>query len=479
LLALEIEYLAGASVAASDQDKTHADWPPQPDRVFSALVASWGARGSRDDERKALEWLERQDPPRIVRSEAHARTTAISFVPPNDFKTSSDGSFDVLPSRRRRQERYFPTTRPENSVVKLVWRAEPEKGVLSALEALAHDTSYVGHSTSLTRCHFTEEPIDLRAGQAALRTVYPGRLADLERWFKSGQRPSPGEVVLAASYTEAAPATGSVFSRDWVVLAHAGGLRPDLLAAPLLARTIRDALMDAYTDLYHAIAPEWLSGHSADGKPSPELHAAFVPLANVGAERSDGDLKGFAIVLPRTVTVDNLYALIGNLLNRNKNTGHIALRSPQRGLVESWIVKPTTSDETMFSLQSYRWVKKSRLWATVTPVVLDRYPKKTNIDDRATEIADCVKSACKNIGLANPSYVGVHTNSCVSGAPPAFVPRGARSWQRWQVPSSLEHRYLTHAVLGFDEPVQGPIILGAGRFAGLGLCLPIAKEGRG
>ena len=42
------------------------DWPPQPDRVFSALVSLWTARG----ERAALEWLEARGSP-VLRASAH------------------------------------------------------------------------------------------------------------------------------------------------------------------------------------------------------------------------------------------------------------------------------------------------------------------------------------------------------------------------------------------------------------------------
>jgi CRISPR-associated protein Csb2 len=38
------------------------------------------------------------------------------------------------------------------------------------------------------------------------------------------------------------------------------------------------------------------------------------------------------------------------------------------------------------------------------------------------------------------------------------------------LPESLASRQLTHAVLQFPEPVRGPVLLGVGRFAGLGLC---------
>jgi CRISPR-associated protein Csb2 len=41
-IVLEIEYLLGVSFAAGAQASDVPDWPPQPDRVFSSLVAAWG-----------------------------------------------------------------------------------------------------------------------------------------------------------------------------------------------------------------------------------------------------------------------------------------------------------------------------------------------------------------------------------------------------------------------------------------------------
>ena len=44
-LVLEVEYLSGVSFAAIAPDSPVPDWPPQPDRICSALVATWAARG--------------------------------------------------------------------------------------------------------------------------------------------------------------------------------------------------------------------------------------------------------------------------------------------------------------------------------------------------------------------------------------------------------------------------------------------------
>jgi CRISPR-associated protein Csb2 len=82
MLVLEIEYLTGVACATSAYDRNSAEWPPHPDRVFSALVCAWAERGKDDDERDALEWLEALDPPAIASPPAGRRRVVDVFVPP-------------------------------------------------------------------------------------------------------------------------------------------------------------------------------------------------------------------------------------------------------------------------------------------------------------------------------------------------------------------------------------------------------------
>src|SRR5262249_45961721 len=137
MLTLEIELLTGAYRAAAP-GASRAEWPPHPDRVFSALAQAWGDGGCNPAERVALEWLERQGPPLIDADgpgECSERTSPTVFVPPNDPRGSD---ISVLPDRRRRQARSFRAIVPTNSVVRLGWPdAIPSEPDHAALEALA------------------------------------------------------------------------------------------------------------------------------------------------------------------------------------------------------------------------------------------------------------------------------------------------------------------------------------------------------
>jgi hypothetical protein len=133
-LVLEIEHLLGVAFAARGTADGAADWPPQPDRVFSALVAAWGARDRQANERSALQWLERQPVPEIAASGGIERTSATVFVPPNDPESGRVANRFVMPGFRPRQPRRFPAYRPHDPLVRLVWRdAVTDEATLSAL----------------------------------------------------------------------------------------------------------------------------------------------------------------------------------------------------------------------------------------------------------------------------------------------------------------------------------------------------------
>ena len=247
-LVLEIEHLLGVAFAARTPAGSDPDWPPQPDRVFSALVAAWGARGKRPEERQALEWLEKQSGPELAASGGSARTPATVFVPPNDPQTGRVGNLTVMPTLRRRQPRRFPAYRPDDPIVRLIWRAAAaDHGTMTALNALAADTPYIGHSASLTRCRFSAG--DCAGGQ---RRPPAGRFIEvaLPNWSASiapaaGRAPEPTCVPPGSVQRQRLQ---SVFADRWLVLEHVngGGEMPDLRAAALVSKALRNALMSGY-----------------------------------------------------------------------------------------------------------------------------------------------------------------------------------------------------------------------------------------
>lgn len=492
-LALEIEFLGGVCYAAIGPDSGAADWPPQPDRVFSALVATWAAHGQPDDERRALEWLEALPAPLCRHGEHDGRSSPVAFVPPNDPSVGrAKLAGRVLPALRNRQARRFPASRLRDSLVHHYWSVEPDESTLAALDRLARDTAYVGHSASLTRCRFSRatpsEGVELRP---AGRRVYPGRMRELcaayarfERSADKKDRPSPGAMV---SPTPSAPAPRpGVFSDQWLVLEHLDGQMPDLRAAPLVARGIRLALMSGYGQLGLPVPPE-LSGHEADGSPSRQAHMAVVPLSFTGFDHADGRVLGFALVPSASGALladeDFLRVLRHLTQRRDADTGRrvLELKSTEgsaRDSAFSLLLTPSFEAPTgKRSLDPSLYTLRARDFATVTPIALDRHLKARGIA-RQEEAAELVASACVHIGLPHPESVRVDKHATPQGAPSAYPSGDAPVWMRWRLPESLAGRTLTHAYIRFAEPVAGPVLLGAGRFVGLGLCRPIVEGAR-
>ena len=62
MFTVAVRFVSGRYYAASHLDRTGPEWPPHPDRLFSALVASC-YQACDGKGRAALEWLEQQGPP--------------------------------------------------------------------------------------------------------------------------------------------------------------------------------------------------------------------------------------------------------------------------------------------------------------------------------------------------------------------------------------------------------------------------------
>jgi CRISPR-associated protein Csb2 len=477
MLALEIELLTGA-YRASLPNGSGAEWPPHPERVFSALVQAWGDGGKKPLEQEALEWLERLDHPLIEAARLVAERDAPTvYVPPNDPR---DGALATLPDRRPLQARSFRAAVPESPLIRLLWHAaEPHGEIREALNALARRVASVGHSSSLVRCHFSQaecpqghalEPDPL--GSVVVRSMYEGRLAELERGYAREQRPNQGPTQRYRRInTDSGRPIPTVFGAgdEWFVFEDIGDECPDILAFPHVARRVRDALMS----LTSQPAPEIITGHGEAGAPSKRPHVAIVPLANVGWRHATGDLLGFAVVLPRACSADERRAVVRALARWVKIEGEQAWAEIRLTEREAWRVEQTPAPSRA-SLRPSVWCRSARSWATVTPMVLDRFP-----DDEIEE-ARIVAAACRNIGVPEPQVIEIHKHSAIYGAPSAYAPRRNRSSPRWSFPagSSLTNRPRRHVVLRFAEEIDGPVILGAGRFHGMGLCRPLpAGEG--
>ena len=472
-LVLEIEFLTGECRATVSPASEAPDWPPQPDRVFSALVCAWAVRGGRQEERRALEWLEEQPTPTVHASEHVARTAPDVFVPPNDPKSSRTAKMylRVMPDARPRQPRRFPVARPDDPVMAVVWPVAPGPDLSESLNRIARDVAYLGHSTSLVRCRFSRgDSAELpHPGALPRRIVYPGRLAELE----TAHRANPVRPVIrpGASASRAPTTSTPEPSTAWLVLEVIEGQAPDIRASALVCRALRRALMSGYrlADMGDAI-PETVSGHTADRSPTRLPHLAVAPLAFAGYRHADGRVFGFAFVPPAGTdlrAVPGFVRAFEGVAPYDPGRERRVLKLEGAPLSKPLHLAPAGTTAVR-SLSPEPYMESAQVWASVTPIVLDRHLKRNG--DR--EVREIIAGACENAGLPrpDPDRIQVGKHSAIEGAPPARPQAGAPPWTRWKVPESLATRSLTHAVVDFGRATTGPVLLGAGRFTGLGLC---------
>jgi CRISPR-associated protein Csb2 len=297
-------------------------------------------------------------------------------------------------------------------------------------------------------------------------------------------------------------AQGNKFDSDILVLSQVAGPRLPAVSTLAVTKALRETIMSGIAQP----VPSWVSGHSPDGQPLRDGtdHLALVPLPFVGRDHADGHLLGVALIFPRSVPYTERGRVLGSLL-----VDEHSLPKPMRlalGRLGRWDVQKRGWDERRATLLPGQWTaaggakawEGATTWASVTPVVLDRFPKSDRNDPKQRslweqEVGQTIRDACGRIGLPELDVVDVGTTSWLEGSPRAV---GKRRPLRGNVELEVHRdaalgdgfppyprkgtnapRPQVHVWIQFCRPVIGPVILGAGRFMGYGLCKPLWRSG--
>jgi CRISPR-associated protein Csb2 len=270
-----------------------------------------------------------------------------------------------------------------------------------------------------------------------------------------------------------------------LLLEHVAGDMPDIRACALVAKVLRNALLSGYERIgLGSQVPEEISGHAADGTPACRPHVAVAPLAFVGFPYADGHVLGFALIPPhgsRVLEDDDFRRALRLLapldIERRRRVLTVRTRNATPSDRAFSIDLSPTFEVDRHSLDPVPYQRRSRTFGTITPIALDRHLKDDG-EGRDHEIEVQISAACRNIGLPEPERVIAHKHSAFEGAPSTYPSGRSPQWTQWRLPPSLASRQLVHAIIEFAEAVDGPLLLGAGRFMGLGLCRPLDPERR-
>lgn len=410
-------------------------------------------------------------------------------APTNPSKEDLKRGTAILPERRNRQKRAFPVVVPERPSFAFLWPEAQPAEHLGALQWLCDRVTRLGHSSSLVRCVIVERSIEPtlvphNTGEHVLRVVGPGQLERLEEAYKRHQAVDP-RILPAHPKRYGEPRRDdpqrphSLFTENWILLERIDGKRPLASRGIDLAIALRRALIEIHS---RENLPAILSGHDAKGGRASQPHLAFVPLPWVGHAHADGSVQGFALIAPRSIAPDERETLMRLLGKWESERGDrdddyaIELVTPSDLGRPLRIRLRRVEVPNKATLKVKRWCKASRRFITATPIALDRHPGnlRSNIErtahKAAAEAASSIEAACERIGLPRPSDVSISLAPLLPGA------QHVRQFAPWPPQPGRPRRARVHAEIIFPEVVCGPVLLGAGRFFGLGLCLPVADR---
>lgn len=302
-----------------------------------------------------------------------------------------------------------------------------------------------------------------------------------ERLKNGPPAPIRPRISHAASYSPVTPkhelGETTIFDPNFIILreAHDAPQTFGLESTAAITHALRGLLM---SEPKAQPVPSWVSGHEPDGrKLESGHHLALIPLAFIGRpwvnveQYADGHLMGIGIVLPRSVPLrDRAKQLAPILFNTSTNTpSTLDLTMGRAGV---WKLVRETDSLPRQTLRTETYTAANTMWASVTPVLLDRIPKTERVKDPIAwreEVADIVARSCNNIGLPDPITVRVEKTPFFRGSLRAMPGQGG-------FPQLRKDKHQVHVIIEFDRPVQGPVLIGAGRFRGYGLMRPWKNE---
>lgn len=447
---------------AGTEDARVSEVVPSPYRLFCALVASAARTMESPLDSEALKWLEAQEPPLIDVPTLLATGRDDNYFVIN--RTWAKGGSMTHPGRKNVAKHRAWTTF-NGPGFKFHWNATPSEQVLRELNGIARGVTYLGRveSTAVVDFCLADDtaaegclrPVELSVPGSDVATPFAGATEALVAAHERGDR--AWETTRKIRYAMATPTTTVPTSPfEQMLVFRIEGQPVDASHMLELALAFRAAVMGRVKDVVGSDnLPTQVHGHRKDID-----HVAFVALPFVGHAHADGAVRGLATLLPDSLSTEDL-AVIGAALTDSDDPFTSVSFGKARGGKLPITYEPYSTRPWL--LQPQRWrgrMTGTTVWHSATPMMMDRYPKKPA--QTPAVVADAVQAA----GFPRPADVTVSTTPTVVGAT-----TWRRSWAGHLGKRQL--RPVVHASIRFDEPVEGPLLVGALRYLGFGLFIPM------
>ena len=240
----------------------------------------------------------------------------------------------------------------------------------------------------------------------------------------------------------------------------------------MLATVVRDAVAEKLRGAFPAnvsVIEHWLIGRNAEGTNGGKAdeRIRLIPLPSIGHPQADQDVRRILVEVPAQCPIrtdDLFWATSGLEFGEEGSLGRL-----------------TAVDDISF-LRHFGAERGARRWQTLTPAALPesarrrriepkrRLAEAKNASERAAEQQHAGASVLTALGHAG---VKAKVVSMVLQREP-FQGRGARA-EAFAPGTRFAKERLWHVEIEFAEPVAGPLLLGDGRFLGLGLLAPLSR----
>lgn len=450
------------------------DWPPDPARVFQALVHG-GHTGARSgswtaEHEAALVWLCSLPAPEIACRRTHRGQAYRLFVPNNSLdrnrrntKTDKCVAPALLASGDGRPDLVYRWSAPDDEA----------RRHLPALDELASRLLVLGWGVDIAAAVATldETPAPsgyelltpTRRGGRAMRTLGPGLLGHLRQRHEAARTRVTAEGVdpytRATEFpltryrqaSESAPRPccafglqrldGEPFSLDW---------RRTQDVAAWLRHMAGEAMREEFGPNEQAWIDSYVMGHTAAHELGARL--SYLPLPSIGHPHSDGAIRRALIVGPPGAVGRDAEAV---QLLRIKAPGRVLTRDGDRQ-PEAVPVPALRADRML-----RRYCAEARSWRSVTPVILPGH----NARGKSISVAKTEKLLFQSLDAAGYPVEAVERLSFQ--AAPYWA--GCAAAAAIKTPRHLNRWPRLHASIEFRHPVEGPLAIGLGRHCGIGL----------
>jgi CRISPR-associated protein Csb2 len=488
------------------------EWPPSPARLFQALVAG-AARGESlsEDAALAFRWLENLDPPLIVVPSAFKGQPFKNFVPNNDLDAVGGDPKRIGEIRTAKPVRAYTF----NAAVPLLyaWTFKPSTDAerhARAICRIAGSLYQLGRGVDMAWA--TGEVADERESEsrlcgnegmlwrpnesgdgALLSCPRPGSLASLTERFKAmrGRFKTVGTGKKTGQLFSQAPKPDfrQVPYNSPPIFLLFDIKKADAFAPQPLERVV------AFTEKVRDLAVERLKASAwrcDDPKRESCIEKVFVgrdakeadkarririgSLPSVGHAQTERSVRRVLVAVPRACPIaigDAAWAFSGLALDFDRETGVV----PDDGveLVQA-------DDRTMLAHYGVEDAAPECLWRTVTPAALSERAARRRIDphrmreeakggaERLREQAAAewaARQALRHAGIDAPVQA-------IRVQREPFEARGQRA-EAFAAGTRFTKERLWHVEIAFAQPVQGPLVIGDGRYLGLGLMAPVRR----